>query len=300
MDLATAHLDGPVSYADHGGPDGAPTLVLVHGLGASHLSWLSLAQRLIGTHRVVALDLVGFGHSDPGSRQTTVMANRDLLARFVDQVVGGPVTLVGNSMGGMVSALTAAAHPALVDGVVLVNPALPGTLHPRSLRSVDPRLALHFAMYNLPGTGERFLRMRRRRLTPRQQVDQLLASVCVDPSRVDPTVVDLLVSLTATRRGYAWSDTAFLDAQRSVMRVLTTGRGRYLQLLSGLTQPTLLVHGEQDRLVDVGAARALAARSPGMDLVTLPDVGHAPQLEAPDDLAALILPWHAGTLDRAA
>jgi pimeloyl-ACP methyl ester carboxylesterase len=300
MDLTTTDLDGSVSYADHGGPQDAPALVLVHGLGASHLSWTSLVERLVGTHRVVALDLVGFGHSEPGDRSATVEANAGVLARFVDEVVGGPVTLVGNSMGGMVSALTADAHPALVDALVLVNPALPGTLHARSLRSVDPRLALHFAMYNLPGAGSRFMSWRRGRFTAREQVDQLLAGVCADPARIDPEVVDRLVALAETRRSYDWSDAAFLEAQRSVMRLLTTGRSRYVRLLSQLDQPVLLVHGEQDRLVDVAAARALAPRSPRMELVTLPGVGHAPQLEAPDDLAAVILDWHAGVLDRAA
>lgn len=300
MDTSTADLDGPVTYADHGGPADAPTLLLVHGLGASHLSWLSLADRLVATHRVVALDLVGFGHSEPGPRRASVEHNRDLLARFVRQVVGRPVTLVGNSMGGMITAMTAHAHPRLIESVVLVDPALPGALDVRSLRRVDPRMAMFFTLYNVPGVGEPFMRLRRARLTPRQQVAQLLSDVCVDPSRVEPRVIDLLVSATAARRSYAWSDRAFLAAERSVVRHLTTGRGRYTEILANLRQPTLLVHGEGDRLVDVRAARAVAPRNPRMDLVTLPHVGHAPQLEAPDELAELIVRWHAGRLDRAA
>jgi pimeloyl-ACP methyl ester carboxylesterase len=296
----TTDLDGPLTYADHGGPADGPALVLVHGLGASHLSWLSLAERLVATHRVLAVDLVGFGHSEPLTRRSAVEGNRDVLARFVRQVVRGPATLVGNSMGGMVAALTAHAHPAIVEALVLVNPALPGTLHPRALRTVDPRLAMHFALYNLPGVGARAMRLRRQRLTPRQQVTELLAGVCADPGRIDPRLVDLLVSLAESRRAYPWSDEAFLEAQRSVMRHLTTGRKRYLELLSGLRQPILLVHGDQDRLIDVGAARALAPRNPAIQLVVLPGVGHAPQLEAPDALAAAILGWHAGALDQAA
>ncbi|MGI9017523.1 MAG: alpha/beta fold hydrolase [Euzebya sp.] len=298
-ELQTVDLAGPVHYVDYGGPDGAPTLVLVHGLGASLLSWRSLAERLVGTHRVLALDLVGFGHTEPLGRGVTVADNANLLARFIRRVVGHPVGLVGNSMGGMISVLTAQAHPGLVDSVVLVDPALPGGLKRQGLRSIDPQLALFFALYNTPLLGERFLRLRRRRLTPRRQVDLLLASICVDASRVESDLVNQLVAHATARRAYAWSDQAFLGAERSIMRMLTTGRKRYLAALQQLSLPCLLVHGEQDRLVGVSAARAAAALNPLIELVTLPDVGHAPQLEVPEELATIILRWHAGVVQGA-
>ncbi len=298
MQLQTIDVDGPFHYADHGGPAGAPLLVLVHGLGASHLSWLPTAERLTATHRVIAPDLVGFGHTAPEGRGTTVADNRDHLARFLRRVADGPVTLVGNSMGGMVSAMTAHAHPTLVDALVLVNPALPGRVDAARLRALDPRIALFFALYNTPLVGEAFMALRRSRMSPRRQVELLLEGICADPSRVDQRVVDMLVSLATTRRAYGWSDAAFLSAERSIMRQLTLGRARYTDILTGLRMPSLLVHGERDGLVDVAAARAIAPLNASMQLVTLPDVGHVPQLEVPTELTDLIVGWHADLGDR--
>jgi pimeloyl-ACP methyl ester carboxylesterase len=295
MELTHVDLDGPVHYVDSGEPHAsAPVAVLVHGLGASHLSWHPFVPLLARTHRVIALDLAGFGHSAPLGRGTAVGDNRDLLARFVREVVGSPVALIGNSMGGMVSILTTHAHPSLVDRLVLVDPALPGLLGPGSLKSVDRGLALHFLLYNTPLVGEAFLRLRRRRLTPAEQVADLLDTVCSDPSKVPRDTVSLLVSLATARRRYDWSDKAFLAAERSIIRQVTLGRTAYLAAIDGLRIPTLLVHGEDDRLVDVSTARAIAPRNPVIDLVTLPGVGHAPQLEVPAQLDELIGRWLTG------
>src|SRR5512133_1839036 len=107
----TADLGGPVHYVDFGGPAGAPRLVLVHGLGGSHLNWCLLAPRLARPARVLAVDLVGFGLTYPAGRPATVQANAALLDRFVREVAGAPAVLVGNSMGGMVAILTALARP---------------------------------------------------------------------------------------------------------------------------------------------------------------------------------------------
>ena len=70
--------------------------------------------------------------------------------------------------------------------------------------------------------------------------------------------------------------------------------GRYQALLRALDLPVLLVHGEQDRLVPAAAARATLAGNPGWDSAFLSDVGHTPQLEAPDDVVRHLTGW----LDR--
>ena len=98
----TIGLDGPVHYVDYGGDREGPTLVLVHGLGGSHLNWDLLAPLLTPHARVLALDLPGFGRSEPGSRLASVQANVDVLERFLTEVAGGPAVLIGNSMGGMI------------------------------------------------------------------------------------------------------------------------------------------------------------------------------------------------------
>src|SRR3712207_9253498 len=113
----TVDLGGRVHYIDFGGRDDGPTVVLVHGLGGSHLNWDLFAPLLRPHARVLALDLPGFGRSEPGDRRTTVHDNVTVLDRFLREVAGIPVVLVGNSMGGMISILQTAASPETVDGL---------------------------------------------------------------------------------------------------------------------------------------------------------------------------------------
>ncbi|MGH2725225.1 MAG: alpha/beta fold hydrolase [Actinomycetota bacterium] len=85
-------------------------MVLMHGLGGSHLNWMRLGPRLAERARVYAPDMAGFGRTPPAARSTSVWANQRLLDRFLEVVTGAPAILVGNSMGGMISILEAAAR----------------------------------------------------------------------------------------------------------------------------------------------------------------------------------------------
>ncbi|MFL5423958.1 MAG: alpha/beta fold hydrolase, partial [Myxococcales bacterium] len=135
MEHRTIDLDGPVHYADFGG-SGRP-IVLVHGLGGSHLNWLAVAPGLAAHGRVLALDLVGHGLTPSLGRSATVGNNRRVLGRFLDAVAREPAVLVGNSMGGYLSIAEAAAEPGKIESIVLVNPAVP--LAPGA--RFDPRVA---------------------------------------------------------------------------------------------------------------------------------------------------------------
>ena len=157
-------LDGPVHWVDFGGPSGVAPIVMVHGLGGSHLNWVRVAGPLAERNRVIAVDLPGFGLSPAAGRRTTIDANAELLDRFINVVVGAPVILMGNSMGGTITILEAAAHPQAVAAVVLVDPALPT---PRQVR--DPRVAAQFLMYVLPGVGELFVDIGTRFSTDRER-----------------------------------------------------------------------------------------------------------------------------------
>src|SRR5690348_2105674 len=149
-------LNGPVRYLDFGGPAGGPVIVCVHGLGGSAVNWTAVAPLLTDRCRVLAPDLAGHGLTQSLGRGTTVAANVALLHRFVQSVVGGPVILMGNSMGGMISLLEAGAAPELVSGLILVDPALP-VVPARP----DPTVTALFAMYATPLVG-RLLMSRRR------------------------------------------------------------------------------------------------------------------------------------------
>jgi pimeloyl-ACP methyl ester carboxylesterase len=290
-------LDGPVHYVDHGGPADGPLVVCVHGLGGSLVNWAALAPLLTGTCRVLALDLAGFGHTRSGSRSTSVHANQRLLHRFLTDVANTPTILVGNSMGGLISILQASAHPDTVAGLVLVDPALPVGLRARP----DPRTAAAFTAFALPAIGRAVL-ARRSTFATEQATTDLLRLCCVDPSRVPAHVVDQHLELADQRRAYSDVDAELLSAARSLLWVLADRR-RYAAMQRSITAPVLLLHGDRDRLVPVAAARAAAKANPSWRFEVAHEVGHVPQLEAPEWTAEQILTWlaeHPGSAASAA
>jgi pimeloyl-ACP methyl ester carboxylesterase len=277
-------LDGSTHYLDFGGNPAGPLVVCVHGLGGAAWNWSALAPLLTADARVLAVDLAGHGYSHAAGRRTTVPANRRLLERFLREVVREPVILVGNSMGGAISALQAAASPDLVRGVVLVDPALPRPL----LSPIDARVAASFAMIALPGVGEAALSRRRRRVGAEQIVRQTLALCCVDPSKVPAEVVAEGVRMANQRGGDTGAD--FLLAARSLVKMLTRPR-RFNAALDRITAPVLVIHGDKDRLVPVRVARSVARAHPDWELAIAENVGHVPQLEAADWTAEVIRTW---------
>jgi pimeloyl-ACP methyl ester carboxylesterase len=285
----SAMLGGRLHYVDFGGPAGAPRVVLVHGLGGSHLNWCLLAPKLVPHARIVAPDLVGFGLTHAEGRPSTVRANAVVLDRFLHEVAGTPAILVGNSMGGMVSIMEAVAHPEAVAGLVLADPVLPFV---RGVRP-DRIVALSFLLYALPLVGERYLARRRAVLSPRQIVQEVLSIACADPGRVPAELVDAQVALAEERAAVEGIDGAFLGAARSLLR-LSARRQRYWAMMRSVRQPVLLMSGAKDRLVSVRAAREAAARNPHWRFEVLPDSGHVPQLEEPERTAGLILDWLGG------
>ncbi|MEP7034029.1 MAG: alpha/beta hydrolase [Dermatophilaceae bacterium] len=283
-----ADLGVPVHYVDHGGPADGPPLVMVHGLGGSLVNWVALAPLLTDTCRVLALDLIGFGLTQAGTHSTSVDANQHMLQRFLTEVIGGPAILVGNSMGAMIAILQATRHPTTVGALVLVDPPLPGLWEARP----DPLVAFGFGLYAVPPRGRAMLKARRRVRSPEQLAMDLLRLCCVDAARVSPAVIEQHLEVARTRRGYADIDSQFLAAARSLMAVLAR-RKPYLAAMRAIRVPVLLLHGEKDRLVPIGASRAVAAANPSWRFRVAPEAGHVPQLEVPEWTADQILDWLA-------
>ncbi|MFC4944909.1 alpha/beta fold hydrolase [Pseudonocardia sp. GCM10023141] len=280
------HLDEPVHYVDFGGRPDGPVMVLVHGLGGSHLNWNLLAPELTPHGRVFAVDLPGFGLSESGGHRTTVPADVEVLARFIRTVCAGPVVLVGNSMGGMVSMLLAARSPALVRGLVLLDPALPA---PTSILRSPATTALLLA-HAVPGVGERLLRSRRERLGARGTVAATLDLCGIDPATLPASLLERFVALAEHRAGVSGVDRAFLSTSRSLAWVLARRR-RYRSAMAAIGVPVLLVHGDRDPLVPVTAARATIRHRPAWRYIEMHGVGHMPQLQVPGELAMHIRHW---------
>ena len=282
-------LSGPVHYLDFGGPAGGPLVVAVHGLGGSALNWSAIAPLLTTRCRLIAPDLAGHGLTESRGRPTTVAANRSLLHRFITSVATGPVILMGNSMGGMISLLEAGAHADTVAGLVLLDAALPFVP-----ALPDPLVAAVFAIYGAPGLGLLIMR-RRRRMSPAWLVDVIMKLCCVDPSRVPAGVIAEHVEMARLRTGFLGIDRDLQSAGRSVVATAGVSRGaRYRRVIRSIRAPVLLVHGDRDRLVPVAASIAAARANPSWRLVVLPGVGHVPQLEAPAETAAAVFAWLDG------
>jgi pimeloyl-ACP methyl ester carboxylesterase len=264
--------------------------VLVHGLGGSVENWMACAPLLAERGRVLAIDLGGFGGTRVADGKTgSVEDNRALLDRFIDEIADTPVTLVGNSMGGMISILEATAEPDKVARLVLVDPAVPIPAN----AEVDPVVQFLFATYATPGEGETFVKERLQELGPETVTRMTLELCCVDVERIPEHVVDAHIALSRRRVGMEWAHRAFLDAARSLMTKIA--EPAYTEAIRGLQMPTLVVYGDCDRLVARQAIDALAELRPDWRFEILDGIGHTPMLEDPERFASVVGAWLKAT-----
>ncbi len=277
-------IDGPVHYLDFGG-EGDP-LLMIHGLGGSALNWMDVGPAFAERRRAVAVDLAGFGETPLFKRSAAVGANAGLVTRFIQKVFDEPVTLMGNSMGGHISVLVASDDAAAVNRVVLVDPAIPGV----HVRRPEPATLGVIAALSLPGLAETVLDRRVRQLEPEQLVMQTLALVCADPSRLSPRIVEAHVRLTRERAHLgAQNSRAFLQATRSIG--LRMADPRFWLRARRVTAPTLVIHGELDRIIPLASARELVRRMPRWTLEVFEGVGHVPMMETPELFSKVATDW---------
>ena len=270
---------------------------MVHGLGGASTNWTDFAGQLAPWLAIEALDLPGFGRSGPApGRDYSMRAHVRTVTRYLDESARGPVHLVANSMGGVISILIAAQRPDLVRTLTLTSPAVPD-LRPRRLRA-DPLLTLAL----VPGTGG----LIRRRIVryPADARAQAVIDLCfAEPSRVPPSRLAEAIEEIELRDGYSWATDALLRSLRGLVRsYLVTGRRSLWAQMAAITAPTLVVWGGRDRLVDAALAPRVAQTIPGARLLMLPDVGHVAQLEDPVTTAraALALLEDVGRVERPA
>lgn len=280
----TANLDGPVHYVDFGGT-GRP-LLMVHGLGGSALNWMAVGPEIANSYRAIAIDLAGFGQTPLFSRTAAVGGNAELVHQFIEKVLGEPVVIMGNSMGGHIAVLEAAVHQSWVSACVLVDPAIPGV---HVTRPEPARLGV-MAGLTIPGLAEILLDRRARVLGPEGLVLETLSIVCADPSRVPPEVVEAHVQLMRERdRLGRQNGRAFLQASRSIG--LRMADPRFWVQVAKVRAPTLVIHGSLDALIPLAAARELARRRPDWTLAVLEGVGHVPMMETPDLFMNALNAW---------
>lgn len=279
---------GPVD----GGADGAPRerALYVHGLGGASTNWTDLAALLAVRVDGWAVDLPGFGHSNPPARarytvRGHVRAVVDVLEhvrRQPGEAQGRPVHLLGNSLGGLVSLLVAARRPDLVGTLTLISPAMP-------VYRVPPAFSRALLLLLLPGA----MTLAERRLagvTPEQNVRNMIRMCFGRPDEVPRERVEQAVEEMRTRAEQPWADRALAGSMRGLITsYLRVGRANAWRAARALPQPTLVVWGDRDRLVDPALAPRLAAAVPDSRLRVLEGVGHVAMLEAPEPTARAVL-----------
>ncbi|MDB5045023.1 MAG: Pimeloyl-ACP methyl ester carboxylesterase [Deinococcus sp.] len=250
--------------------EGGP-VVLLHGIGQSLDDWSDTVPALAQRWRVYAPDLIGFGLTDKPDVPYSLAG----LARFVKhylKTVGEtrPATLIGNSLGGAVAQQYAALYPQEVNKLVLVNSAGFG-------REVTPALRL----LSVPGLGERLLRP-----DPRNSA-RTVKALFHDPAFATPE-----------RRSQAQLLAGQPDRARAFLRVarhLGDWRGIHAPwraaLLPQVAQqqlPTLIVWGEQDRILPAKHLDQARRVYPHAQTHLFAHTGHLPQVERADEFNALV------------
>lgn len=284
----TIDVGEPVSIVDHGGE--GPLIVCVHGLEGSALNWDLIAPKLTKTYRVIAPDLSGFGYTPPHAGGTSVGYNADVVRDVIDHF-GGEATVIGNSMGALVSLITAVQYADRVTSLVLIDSAAP--VH--SLAGIHFPTSLRLSIPLVPWIGPRMIETYRSRITVEQGVAEAMAFVSSDPKALDPMVIENATEIATLRRTQPWSVDALVEATSSIAPYVI-GRRRYASLIHRVTQPTLIIHGTKDRLVNVSSAKWIGRQRPEWTVALINDVGHVPMLEAPEKVNAIIEAWQTANL----
>lgn len=259
------------------GPEGAPALLLIHGIGDEGDTWRHVLPALAGRFRVVAPDLPGYGRSAPLPGAMTVTALARTMADLLGALGIAHATLAGHSGGAMVAQRLALAAPRLVERLVLVAGCLPVT--PR-LPPLSP-----LWLFLTPGAGELAYTSLRR------SQDEAYATLRPYYADLDALPEKERAFLRERVWARVWSDrqrAAFL----SMLRWITIDRyaraAQYREQLARCRVPTTLVWGGRDALVGLAEGEAMAALVPGAQLHVIPGCGHNVQQERPGELAAII------------
>ena len=258
----TVPVDGigpvQVTVAEYG--SGQPFLLLHGGAGPQSVS--GFAELFAAAHDVRVLVPVhpGFGGTARPEALASVPGLAALYQALLDQLDLSDVTVIGNSVGGWITAEIALLKSPRVSGIVLIDAVgieVPG--HP---------VADFFAL----------------------TMDQVFALSFRNPDkfRIDPA------TLPPAARAVAAGNRAALAAYAGASMTDPALTSR----LSTLEIPTLVLWGDSDRIVDAGYGRAYAAAIPMARFQLLPETGHSPQLETPDQVLHAI--WDSASTDFSA
>lgn len=261
--------------------ESGPPVILVHGLGASVEFWVRNIPILARHYRVYAVDIVGFGRSDkPMQYDWAVERVADFMDDFLNAVGLDKVHWVANSMGGLITLITAARHPTRTLSLTLVDSA-----------GFSRKVTWLFRLMSVPLLGELMM------MLGKGSLRFILRRLFADPKQVPENWVQVWAKILQQP-----------GARQSFLRVLRSGIGLFgvkrsilkaAQAVVGqIGCPTLIIWGRQDRILPFdGGLRALS-QIPGAQLHVWDGAGHLPMLEKAASFNGVILNWLAETSRR--
>lgn len=258
------------------GERGEP-IVFVHGFSSSLYTWRSCLEPISKQNRVFALDLKGFGFSGKPPSEYTVDEHVDFVIHFMDALRLERATLCGNSMGGNIAWRAALKYPDRVEKLILVD----ASGYPSSRTG----LPLTIRIGRLPGVGELL-----GGLTTRGRIRSSLESAYFDDAKVTDRTVDVYYYSLRTDGG--------LRAVLARMRKPRSEIERWQVRIPELTLPTLIVWGANDTWIPPEDAEKFHRDISGSKLVMIPECGHLPQEEKPNELTVAVLDFMSGSDEK--
>jgi pimeloyl-ACP methyl ester carboxylesterase len=256
-------------------------LILLHGFGASIGHWRHNLEVLGTHHTVYALDMLGFGASEKATANYSVELWVEQVYEFWRAFIRQPVILVGNSIGSLISLVAAAAHPDMVQGIVMMSlpdptlelEALPTFLHPvvRGIKSIvaSPLLLKPLFKYvRQPGVLRRWSGL-----------------AYAHPEAITDELIDILAGPPQDRG----STRAFIALFKA--SISSEFSPSVKKILPNLTIPMLLIWGRKDKFVPPNLASEFAKYNAKLEILYLEDVGHCPHDESPEQVNKAILDW---------
>lgn len=247
------------------GPAQADPLILIHGLGASSASWLTVIPQLARRFRVMALDLPGFGASSKprGAYDARWFAGH--VFGFMEELGYESACIAGNSMGGRIAQEMAMMRPDAVRSIACLCPATAFSERPALFmaRLLQPELGLGLA------------------LLPRGRVRDLVKSLFAKSSRIDESWFDAAVDDVVRTWRSPRARMAFFAAARRIYLEEPDGDSGFWTRLSSMQPPALYVFGRRDVLINPHFGSKIGRFLPAATVEVWEDCGHVPQLEHP-------------------
>ncbi len=267
-----------------------PAVLLIHGFGASIGHWRHNIPALAKVSRVYALDLIGFGGSDkpkPSKELSTELSNEfrytfetwgTLISDFCREIIGGSTILIGNSIGAIAAMQTAIMSPELVSKTILINCSLRllqednlltlpwyrriGTKFMQNILSNRAIAQIFFNQVRKPQSVRKILSQAYVR---KEAITDELVNILIEPAQ-HPNAVDVFVAFVSYSQG---------PTPQS--------------LLAKLPCEAVVLWGENDPWEPIALGREFTKFPCVSQFITIPNAGHCPQDEAPEDVNPILV-----------